>query len=111
MTQAEIAALVAKAVNDATKGKKPRKARVATDSRSKEERQAEFAARVVEVFAAEGHQVTPNVDVFTYNRWKEKGYLVKKGEKSIRVPVGRKRTGGIPLFHAGQVEKVDQVAA
>jgi hypothetical protein len=50
----------------------------------------------------------PYVDVFTFGRWIAQGYVVRRGEKAIRIPViVRKRqknpdTGEIEVVNAGR---------
>ena len=52
-------------------------------------------------FAKKGiKDAEPNVNIFTYNRWIEKGYRVKPGEKAVKV-------NNLRLFAACQVEKLD----
>lgn len=75
--------------------KLPSAAKAATKSDPK----AAFAAKVVSTFARQGVKVTPNVDVFTYNRWLANGFKVIPGQKAVRVD-------GVPMFHRGQVAKV-----
>lgn len=81
------------------------------DPAEKADRQAKFAEAVKAVFAKNGVEITPNVDVFTYDKWDERGYKVKTGEKSIRVKTKGMRGKGIPLFHRGQVEPKPEAAA
>lgn len=66
-----------------------------------------MAAATVAAFAAAGYgQVTPNVDVLTYDGWKAKGFLVNKGQKSVRVKLPGMTGKGYPLFCAAQVSPI-----
>jgi hypothetical protein len=89
-----------------TKGKrnakKPRGRQKLTDAEK-----AVFAAKndadCITAFAAKGIQdVKPRENVLTYRKWFEKGFLVKKGEKAVRV-------GPFNLFHSSQVEAAPAV--
>jgi hypothetical protein len=62
-------------------------------------------ALVKKQFAKAGFKdVTPRVDVLTYDKWLEKGFRVKKGEKSVRCKQFR-------LFHSSQVQKDEPAVA
>ena len=68
-------------------------------------RKAAFAIAAVEAAKARGFlDAQANVNLFTYGKWEERGFVVKKGEKAIRVATGR--GAGLPLFHRSQVEPV-----
>lgn len=60
-------------------------------------------AEAVAAFAAKGIQdVKPRENVLTYRKWFEKGRIVKKGEKAVRV-------GPFNLFHVSQTEQAPEV--
>lgn len=68
---------------------------------------AVFVARndadAVTAFTAAGYKdVQPRVNVLTYGKWFEKGRLVKKGEKAVRV-------GPFNLFHLDQTSPAEAV--
>lgn len=47
-------------------------------------------AKVIEEFAARGiaaDEIIPRENVFTFNAWKAKGRIVKKGEKGVKLEV------------------------
>lgn len=65
---------------------------------AKQSRSLEMDVRVVRAFKKAGYgEVTPRVDVRTYNRWLAEGLKVKVGEKSVKC-------GTLRLFHVSQCE-------
>lgn len=120
MTSTQIATMIEKAVAAALAKGKPVSASVAQRKRQHQpekrtwkaseftpsERKENFAKAVVETFTKAGYtNVVPNETILTYGKWAERGFRVKKGEKSVRVKTGR--GSGIPLFHVSQVEPIN----
>lgn len=113
MNQAEIVAAVVAAMAQQgakpkvqAKGKRKAKAKGGRKPLTDAEK-AVFMARndaeAVTAFAARGFQdVKPRENVLTYKKWFEKGRLVKKGEKAVRV-------GPFNLFHISQTEQAPAV--
>ena len=68
----------------------------------KTERQLKIDVAVVRAFKRAGYgDVKPREDVRTYNKWAAAGYLVKPGEKALKI------SGvGFRLFHLKQVQWV-----
>jgi hypothetical protein len=65
---------------------------------AKQSRALEMDVRVVRAFKKAGYgDVTPRVDVRTYNRWLADGLKVRVGEKSVKC-------GTLRLFHRSQCE-------
>ncbi len=95
--KAVLAAQGGKAVKAKKNARKPKGRQKLTDAEK-----AVFAAKndadCITAFAAKGIQdVKPRENVLTYRKWFEKGFLVRKGEKAVRV-------GPFNLFHSSQVD-------
>lgn len=108
ITQAVLAVLGQQGAKSA-KPAKARKAKAKKGGRKPltEAEKAVFMAKndmeAVAAFAARGiANVKPREDVLTYKKWFEKGRLVKKGEKAVRV-------GPFNLFHVSQTEPAPAV--
>lgn len=89
-----------------TKGKKD-KAKKGGRKPLTDAEKAVFMARndmeAVKAFAERGFKdVKPRENVLTYGKWAEKGRLVKRGEKAVRV-------GPFNLFHFDQTEPAPAV--
>lgn len=109
MTQTEMQALVAalKTLGVAggkakTKGRKAKKAKGRGRQKLTEAERAIYMAKndaeAVTAFAAKGYKdVTPRVNVLTYDKWIAAGRMVRKGEKSTQV-------GPFRLFHKDQTD-------
>ena len=98
VNNAMIAAEIKRKEDAASKGKgsKAMATRKLSDAQ-KTERNTAIENKVKAAFKKLGYgEVTPRVDVMTFNRWLEAGYKVKTGEKSIKVKQFR-------LFHKKQV--------
>lgn len=68
---------------------------------AKTDRSLKAAAATIRAFKKAGYgDVTPRVDVMTYNRWLAAGRKVIPGQKSIKV-------GTLRLFHISQTEPVE----
>lgn len=117
MTQLDIAAITAavqavlasKAPKAAvkTKGGKKIKAKKGGRKPLTDAEKAVFIAKndaeAVKAFAERGiKDVKPRENVLTYNKWIEKGRIVKRGEKSVQI-------GPFRLFHESQTEPVQPV--
>lgn len=95
MKEAVATALAAQATTKKAKGKPG--AKVKTEE-EKAAARAKTEKLAVTAFAKAGFKdVTPRVDVMTYNKWVENGRRVKKGEKAVKV-------GSFALFHVSQTE-------
>lgn len=92
----------AKAPAKKAKGKKGKGRKPLTDA-EKAVFMARNDAEAVTAFTAAGYKdVKPRENVLTYGKWGEKGRLVKKGEKAVRV-------GPFNLFHFDQTEPAQAV--
>lgn len=75
------------------------KAAPAVNADGKTERQLELEKLTVSAFKRKGlkaDQIKPRVNILTFNRWVEKGFVVKEGEKAVKVK-------NLRLFHETQV--------
>lgn len=104
--QAALAAKGHKAPAKAAKGKKNARKPRGRQKLTEAEKQV-FAAKndadCIAAFTAAGYKdVKPRENVLTYKKWFEKGKLVKKGEKAVRV-------GPFNLFHESQVSDAPAV--
>lgn len=116
MNQAQLAkalaAILATKSGGSTKKAKGRKPAAKAAAVPNEERKAAFAEAVVKAGEKAGFKnVVPNETMLTYAKWEEKGFVVKKGEKSIRVKTAGMNGKGIPLFHRDQVEAAGEQAS
>ena len=101
-----LAAQVAAAISQPKPGSKfaKRKDNRTAKPKASSDRKTVFAAAVVSTFAKQGLAVTPNVDVFTYDRWIERGF--KPVGPSVRVKTPGMNGKGMPLWHRSQVEPI-----
>ena len=100
-----LAALLGGAQVSTRKGKSAKKAkgRQKLSEADKAAYRAENDAECVKLFKAKGLDVTPRVDVMTYDKFLDQGRRVRKGEKSTKV-------GAFSLFHVSQTDPVPAVA-
>jgi hypothetical protein len=101
MTQEELSKLIAEGVAQAMAAEREK---VAAEAAARPKGRSEQSLRnedaCIRAFARAGFgNVTPHVDVLTFNKWLDQGYRVKKGEQSVAVK-------SLRLFHKSQVEKV-----
>lgn len=107
-TNPELAAVLFKLMAEKStpkaKGRSKPKAKAKAKSQvDPEVRKAVFAVQAVEAAKKAGYaDAEANVNIFTWGKWQERGFTVKKGEKSFRVKTNR--GSGLPLFHVSQVE-------
>ena len=110
MTQAQVIALVTQLIggNAPAKGKKGKaKAKPSAPAVGSDERKTVFAAAAVKAAEKAGYTNNiPNETLLTYGKWEERGMIVKKGQKAIRVKAPGQKGSGLPLFHISQVEPV-----
>lgn len=70
----------------------------------KTERQLQMEIETVKAFKRKGLKeavIQPRVNVLTFNRWVEKGFKVKEGEKAVKVK-------NLRLFHETQVRPLTE---
>lgn len=101
MTKARMTALVAQAVALALQGKGKSASTVSTANLDgKSERSIKNEIAVVKAFKKAGFgNVTPHVDVMTFNRWVAAGFRPLEGSKSLKVK-------NLRLFHKTQVRTI-----
>lgn len=117
MTEAQLATTIAQAVAAAMGKKSLNKANPKRKAKGKKAKgrekpteadkvvyMAENDAKCVAAFVKAGvADVKPRVNVLTYNKWVEKGRMVRKGEKSVKV-------GPFALFHENQTDVIQITA-
>ena len=72
------------------------------DKDGKTERQVELEKLTVSAFKRKGlkaDQIKPRVNILTFGKWVEKGFVVKEGEKAVKVK-------NLRLFHETQVRPI-----
>lgn len=104
-----LAQLLGKAMaSKSTPKRRTKKSKSVVSKSTPEQRAANqqaFAVAAIQAAAARGFENNiPNETLLTWNKWSERGFTVKKGEKAIRVKTANTRGTGLPLFHKDQVE-------
>jgi hypothetical protein len=86
LTPEALQAVIAQAVADATAKLRYELAAKPSSANGKSDRSAQNEILAIKAFKKAGYGIIkPHTDALTYNKWIEKGFKVKPGEKSVKV--------------------------